>query len=329
MNRADVEQEVVSILRQCALHGSERAVALDKPLGQVGLGLDSLALLEFVTAVERRFDVAFSDDIWTRRGQLALTDVVDEIVGRGAPVALVAASVVQRPRELAQGRAARALALVREQGLFKGSMSIASRAFKRAIGHVYWRDDLAIMSCPLTDLPVLGDLCALPLEFGVRRDMRSLGDLADFWPPRRRRERTELFEERFRREYLCFTASHEGRIVGLDWISAGGDDELGTGLRFKEGQGACYGLDLEEHQLFGGKGVGLALLAFSLEECRRRGFTLQVTLVATGNVKMISASTTFFGFRQAGTVTVRRVLSRPHSKWVLGQRSGGGEIPYP
>ena len=63
-----------------------REIPLDQPLGELGVGLDSLALVNLLTAVEAAFQVELSDDIWTERGPLSVNDLA-EIVRSTRPAA--------------------------------------------------------------------------------------------------------------------------------------------------------------------------------------------------------------------------------------------------
>ncbi len=80
MNPDEISSEVVRILRHSALAGSQREIQLDEPLGEQGLGLDSLPLLEFVLALEKSFGIDLPDAIWARRQQLTLRHFVNFIV---------------------------------------------------------------------------------------------------------------------------------------------------------------------------------------------------------------------------------------------------------
>ena len=79
MMKEEVRQAVLEILRGLVLIGSAREIGMENPLGEQGLGLDSLALVEFVTALEKRFGVEIPDSIWTDRGELSPENFVDLI----------------------------------------------------------------------------------------------------------------------------------------------------------------------------------------------------------------------------------------------------------
>ncbi len=81
----------------------ERAkrVASDKAIsahdGELGVGLDSLALVQFVAALEKQFHVEVPDDIWTARRQLTLGDFVEIIAGAEASRVASATGSPQAP----------------------------------------------------------------------------------------------------------------------------------------------------------------------------------------------------------------------------------------
>ena len=58
-------QNLIDILRRHALKESDRPVAANQPLGATGLGLDSLALLQFITALENQYEIEIQETIWT------------------------------------------------------------------------------------------------------------------------------------------------------------------------------------------------------------------------------------------------------------------------
>jgi len=81
MTQAAVEEKILAILARVAPRPAERTALLGKPLGNGGLGLDSLAVVEFVTSTEATFDVEFPDEFWTGKGPVTVSDMVDYITG--------------------------------------------------------------------------------------------------------------------------------------------------------------------------------------------------------------------------------------------------------
>jgi acyl carrier protein len=78
--REQVAQRLVGILRSSVLDGSDRDVGLGAALGEDGLGLDSLALVEFLTAVEKEFGAKVPVDVWSRIDQLTLDDCAEAVL---------------------------------------------------------------------------------------------------------------------------------------------------------------------------------------------------------------------------------------------------------
>lgn len=79
MSQEAIEHEVLRVLREDVLMGSDRAVDLDAPLG-TGLALDSLALMEFFGALEGAFEVEFPDTLWSDRDEFTLRSLIDYLV---------------------------------------------------------------------------------------------------------------------------------------------------------------------------------------------------------------------------------------------------------
>jgi len=74
---------VQKLLRKTALKGSDRPIDFDLPVGGSGLGLDSLALVEFVVAFEKEFRIEVPETIWTRLAEITPRYFVDLLEARG------------------------------------------------------------------------------------------------------------------------------------------------------------------------------------------------------------------------------------------------------
>ncbi len=73
----DVEQireRLHTLLSTAILDGSDRDVPSGAPLGEAGIGLDSLALVQFLTAVEQEFTTEIPLQMWSDVSQLSLDD---------------------------------------------------------------------------------------------------------------------------------------------------------------------------------------------------------------------------------------------------------------
>ena len=80
MTPVDVQERLAQALRAGALSGSERHLPLDDPLGEAGLGLDSLALVQFLVAVEREFGIRVPVDVWARADLISLRDCAGIVI---------------------------------------------------------------------------------------------------------------------------------------------------------------------------------------------------------------------------------------------------------
>lgn len=78
--REHIELRVVEILRESALNHSTRALDLDAPLGEAGIGLDSLALVQFLTALEAEYGVRLPLDFWADADRVSLRRCAGEIL---------------------------------------------------------------------------------------------------------------------------------------------------------------------------------------------------------------------------------------------------------
>lgn len=83
MSRERITRRMIELLREGALNGSERDVGLDEPLGETGLGLDSLALVQFLVAVEKEFKTRIPMEVWSRADKVPLREFTELVVASG------------------------------------------------------------------------------------------------------------------------------------------------------------------------------------------------------------------------------------------------------
>jgi len=83
MTRDQIEERLVKVLRASALSGSTREIEMDAPLGEEGVGLDSLALVQFLVALETEYKVRLPVDFWARADQMSLSQCGDFVAGPG------------------------------------------------------------------------------------------------------------------------------------------------------------------------------------------------------------------------------------------------------
>jgi acyl carrier protein len=84
LTKEEIAQRLADILRASVLAGSDRDVVGGAALGETGLGLDSLALVQFLTAVEKEFGTKIPVEVWSRLGELTLDECADAVL-RAAP----------------------------------------------------------------------------------------------------------------------------------------------------------------------------------------------------------------------------------------------------
>ena len=319
MRRQAAQEEILRTLREELLLGSERSIPLDAPLGELGLGLDSLGLVKLLTAVEATFAIDLPDDIWVARGPLSVADLAD----------LVAAAP---EREAPAPVEARALSLIR------GRMESAEHAL--ADGGVVHRAAWAVLRvlAPVKQFAFafsrnfvlerrLDDITTAPVKTPPGIDLRRYapgdeGRLAGLWPAFAERHARRYLDQSLREGAIALVAADGSRIVAIDLLSGTGEEEVEV-----EQPDACFGYWLTEAPAARGRGIGLALVAYSLLVARESGFRAQLTWVTEGNEAMLAAATQLLGFRSIGTASRLRLLG--HTRWwwdVRGRRGRGGQL---
>lgn len=328
MNTAGIKQGVIATLRECALGGSDRDLRTSDQLGETGLGLDSLALVQFVSGLESRYRVQFPDDFWIERGQLTLQHFIDFIVESNGSVDRSARAPEQPdnfPVAGEPGTAREKLArVIEEEGRLRGALWI----LKKLLGRIYRAEPIRfILAYDLEsdNIPQHKPDIDVELRIAGFHDEEPLSRIEVV-----QHDKTMsagYFRERLESGFICLVAYHNGQVVGVDWVSDEGQEEyVTTGLKFEMEADSCYGLELYEDKRHMGKGIGLALLAHSLGVCRDKGYRRQITWVDGRNTPMLSSSVQLLGARKIGEFRVRRILNRPHTTWTLEGRKGSGNI---
>lgn len=322
MDQKSIENEIVTMLRKCALLQAEHDVPLSMPLGRLGLGLDSLAMIQLVMAVENRFEIEISEKIWVDVAQLTVNKLVELILCNQATVPIPQEEVVLPPRLLETSVKARLARIVQDEGVFQGVAWVGYKALRRVTKHIYRKHLSFILAFDLSSQQIPETQASIALEFRNATASDSIA-LNEVWNPHERHKKTALFKQRITTPgFQTLVAVHHNQIVGVDWISSIGDVEDFLGLIVKMREGSCYGLDLNEKLEFRGKGVGLALLCYSLIVTKRLGFHTQYTLVDQNNEKMLSAAIHLLGFRKVGEIHTHLIAGRPSSVWYVNGKSG-------
>jgi len=326
----ELKREVIAVLRKIAAGGSSREIKDSDSFGEFGLGLDSLALLHFITALEHRFSIELPENIWVDRGQLNLKNLVDLIAEAVKGRELIALDQGELPSKIApeNGHGSKwnkLAAVARRDGVIPMAAWVAGKAFAESSALLYRKDryhilsfDLALQSIPVVNAPGGANF----LEVGID----DLGSADGLWHKSKIREKHRLFEARLRNGFIGYATWINGRIAGLCWITMLGDHEPQTGLHIKAGEGSCYGLDLEEHPDYRGQGVGLATIAYSMRGARERGCRYLYSVVHEGNERMLGASIQLLGYTTVGEIVTKRYLGRPKSVCVLGGRAVKGKV---
>ncbi len=303
------QDEIVRIVREELLFGSERPIPPDAPLGDLGVGLDSLALVKLLTAVEGRFGVDVPDDVWTARGPLSvegLAGIVAEAPERDGPAA--------EETTLVRGRMERAEHALAGGGAAHRAAWAAVRLAAPAKQFVFARSRTFVLERRLGD--------AIPVEPPpgiVLREYAGDGDLSGLWPSFAERHGRRFLRRQVQEGAIALVAAEGDRIVALDLLSATGEDEVRV-----EQPGVCFGYWLTEAPEARGRGIGLALVAYSLGVARERGFRSELTWVADDNAAMLAAATQLLGFRSVGTASRLHVLGFTLWSWDIDGRRGRG-----
>jgi acyl carrier protein/GNAT superfamily N-acetyltransferase len=318
VKREAAQEEILRIVREDVLLGSDRSIPLDAPLGELGLGLDSLALVKLLTAVEATFAVDLPDDIWVAREPLSIADLAD--LASSAPEAEARATAEFHAPSVVRGRMETAEQALAGGGLAHRAAWVALRALapvkQFALG---FSRAFVLERC-------LDDLTTAPIEPPPGIDLRRYepGDearLAGLWPAFAERHGRRFLARSLREGAIALVAVEASRIVALDLLSASGEEEVDI-----EQPDACFGYWLTEAPAARGRGIGLALVAYSLPVARESGFRTQLTWVAEDNTAMLAAATQLLGFRSIGTASRLRVPGYTLWSWNVRGRRGRGRL---
>jgi len=316
---AEVQGEIVSILRRCTLGGRAGKIPIDEPLGHAELGFDSLALVEFVSAIETRFGVELPDSIWRNRDEISVRRLV-ELVSATQPVMPRSEASVRTKLQPCPASASiyeRIQYELSAQGIFHTLIWLLTTCVRYVVRRLYRRHTVVMLTRRLDDIDV-----PAPARNGfVMREVSEddIPFLPSLWSPHSRKNKLELFHKRRAEGFVCFIAVRGRELVGMDWLSPSGDKIPELEVKVCTHNAACYAFDLYEK--YKGEGIGLALLEYSLAEAKRRGFRKQVTYVSSENVPMLSAAIHLLGFETVAMLESTKVL------WFMRRRARESELP--
>jgi len=326
VNRIDIEQQVLTILNDKSFGLSGREISLAMPLGQEGLGLDSLALVGFITELENRFDIEIPETIWVEKRGLTLIDLIDLIADSKAGKTTQTEKTKSPPlieHHMTLGEKWRTAA--REKGFFASLIFVAGKLLIRIKKLIYHTDKLYILQFDLgsQEIPKFDRIEDLYLRRASAEDSDMI---LDFWPPSQREYKLGRFKKRLEEGYMCFIGITDNNIVAIDWVTDREDYEPMTGLNVNLQSGSCYGLDLSEHVRYKNRGYGLATLLYCMEATKEMGYKKHYTIVHAENEKMLLTSIQLIGYSKAGEINTRRIFNRPSSTWELHGTHGEGRI---
>ena len=312
---ATAEQEIARIVRDELLLSSEREIPLDEPLGELGIGLDSLALVNLLTAVEAAFGVELSDDTWTARGPLSVHDLA-EIV-RSTPRTAEPARPLDGDAPVLHGRMEQLEETLRKRGAAGRAVWAAARAAAPVKRFLFSRTRHLLLERRLDD--EAPELAPPP---GIELRVLAPGekpDVSGLWPRVHARRMMRGFERAIDDGAIAFVAREGNLVVALDLLSASGTEEIEI-----KTPGECFGFFLTEARGARGRGIGLALAAYSFAVARELGFRAQLTHVWDGNTAMLAAATQLLGFRTIGSARRTHVAGVTRWSWQVGETRGRG-----
>ena len=316
---ATVEQAIARIIRDELLLGSEREIPLDQPLGELGVGLDSLALVNLLTAVEAAFQVELSDDIWTERGPLSVNDLA-EIVRSTRPAAAPAPSAQERSA-LLHGR----MEQVEERLRQRGSVGRAAWAVIRMAAPVrrflFARTQHVLLERRL-DEEISTEIAPPPgIEFRLLLPGER-PDLSDLWAPVHARRMTNVFQREVDRGAIALVACSEGRVVAVDLFS-GAAAWTSKWTARAPASVSCW----RRRRM---PAVGASGWPSPLTRSAWRGseaFGLSARMSGRATRRCSPRATQLLGFRIIGSARRMRVLGLTRWSWqIRGQRGRGARL---
>jgi acyl carrier protein/GNAT superfamily N-acetyltransferase len=299
--------EVAVIVRSATGIDESRSIAVDEPLG--ALGLDSLALVNAVAAVEGAFACELPDSLWEDRRGISIASLAEAV--DAAPVSSAAPSapapVVSDGDQPGVSRIERVFLQLEERGPAGRS---AAHALHRAVIGAHWARSR--QPCLVLERELSGTLPQIALPSGITvapYDGLSAAPLAGIWTQTQAARMGAHLRRRMQGGMFCLAAWEEGRIVAYDLIGPTGAEDVATR------PGTCFGLGLYERRASRCRGIGLALLSASLPYARDLGFARQATIVLERNLPMIAAATQVLGFAVSGCAERSERLGRVTWTW--------------
>jgi acyl carrier protein/GNAT superfamily N-acetyltransferase len=287
MTHEEAVRLVTATIRDRVLGGADRALPPDATLAE--LGFDSLGLVTVVSGLEAAVGRRFPDEYWEGRPNLRVRDLVEAVERSDVPT-------FEEPRP-------------------SSLHGVAARVPWR----LYSRQRFALLDRSLEEgLPGPSPPPGVELRRTTAADEATLAEL---WPRRRRLHARRLIRRWRARGYVGLAAFEHGRALALDWLHDA-DPEGGV-----VGEaGTCLGIDLRVRRGYENRGVGVALIAYSLAVGHELGYRRQAAYVARENHSMRSACTALLGFAERGSARRTVVLGKTRWTWQRDGRAGSGPM---
>ena len=318
-----VEQQLIRILRTEILLGSDRPISPEATLAE--LGLDSLATINFLTAVESGFGTEIVEKVLATERPPTLREIA-ALVGTSTASGIDAP---QRPVIDAQslpqmGHRAEVLEAQFGDRGWPGAIAWSIlRPSWPVLAHLYAPAADYVVLERLLDTPV--PVVRLPPEVELRAyTPADRPVLAALWPRYLVRNLLGKIDRWLACGASAFIALQSGRILGLNVVSDTGEPGEVRLRSNREGQRDSWGIYLREAPDARSRGIGMALLAHALADRQKLGYRAEWTTVRTSNTPMLVATTQLLGYRPAGRATRTRLLGVNRWSWDIKGRSGRG-----
>ncbi len=303
----DVEEEIARIIRDELLLGTERAIPFDEPLGELGIGLDSLALVHLLAGVEAAFGVELDDEIWTEREPLSVNDLAEIL--RRTPRTAASPPTLDRSSPVLHGRLERIEHTLNERGPAGRAAWAAVRAAVPVKSFLFSRTRYLLLERRLDTGVSSRVVPPHGVEFRLL-ERKDESDLDRLWAPVHARRSRRMLERALSDGATALVACEGDRILAIDVVSPTGSGEASVTSPW-----VCYAFLLTESREARGRGIGLALAAHSFVVARRLGFRSQLAHVWEGNTAMLAAATQLLGFRTVGTARRTHVAGVTRWSW--------------
>src|SRR3954471_6286710 len=262
----DVLAEVTRVVREASGVGGARDLPPEEPLS--ALGLDSLAIVNVVAAVEGRYARELPDGLWKDRRGISIASLAAALAAVGEESALPRGAHDAAPGEQPGVSRVERLFLQLE-GRGPGGR-VTAGALHHGVIAAHWLR--ANQPCVVLTRELDGELPIVPLPDGVTiAPYDGIHDepLAGIWTRTQAGRMRSHLRRRMNAGMHCLAAWEAERIVAYDLLGPSGAEDVTTS------PGTCFGLNLYERRESRGRGIGLALLAASLPYTRDLGFSRQ------------------------------------------------------